>query len=147
MEASGGAVAGLGSLRSIDELKVLARGGVVGPAAPRRRITIANELRRDPATHLVLGLADGRIPHDALTDPAAPRLLHVLCWSRPPGADPRVRPRRRHPQTSFARDLINTPANDLGPAELAAAATRPWPGPFSERARPCVIVGDELLAA
>ncbi len=43
----------------------------------------------------------------------------------------------------LARDLVNTPAGDLGPEELAAAAVR-----VAETAGAChrVIVGDELLA-
>jgi len=45
--------------------------------------------------------------------------------------------------SSFARDLINTPANDMGPAELAAAAMD-LAGRFQARAS--VIVGDELKA-
>ena len=45
--------------------------------------------------------------------------------------------------TAFARDLINTPANDLGPAELAAAASD-----LAARygARCEILVGDELKA-
>src|SRR5262249_59634263 len=43
---------------------------------------------------------------------------------------------------SLARDLINTPANDMGPAELEAAA-----GALAERhgAKLRAIVGDDLL--
>jgi len=44
----------------------------------------------------------------------------------------------------FARDLINTPANDMGPAELEAAA-RALAQSFSARIE--VVVGDELLRA
>ena len=43
---------------------------------------------------------------------------------------------------ALTRDLINTPASDLGPAELAAAA-RKLAREF--RARCSVIVGDDLL--
>jgi leucyl aminopeptidase len=44
--------------------------------------------------------------------------------------------------TAWARDLINTPANDMGPAQLAAEATR-----LAERfgAEVEVVVGEELL--
>jgi leucyl aminopeptidase len=49
---------------------------------------------------------------------------------------------RLHAGTSLARDLVNTPANDLGPAELAAAAQE-----LAQRhgATWRCIVGDELL--
>jgi leucyl aminopeptidase len=64
----------------------------------------------------------------------------VLAW--PEGAD-RGRARRLAAAVSLARDLVNTPAGDLGPEELAAAAGR-----VADTAGASfrVIVGDELLA-
>jgi leucyl aminopeptidase len=60
----------------------------------------------------------------------------------PPGADVTYAEAAAN-ASAFARDLINTPANDMGPAELAGAAvdlaTR-----HSARAR--IVVGDELQA-
>ncbi len=64
----------------------------------------------------------------------------ALVW--PEGAD-RGRVERLAGAVFLARDLVNTPAGDLGPEELAAAAVQ-----VAETAGAChrVIVGDELLA-
>ena len=63
----------------------------------------------------------------------------ALVW--PEGAD-RGRVERLALAVFLARDLANTPAGDLGPAELAAEAGRV----ATAGARHRVIVGDELLA-
>ena len=44
---------------------------------------------------------------------------------------------------ALARDLINTPANDMGPEELAAGGAGSWPTRFG--ANFSCIVGDDLL--
>jgi leucyl aminopeptidase len=64
----------------------------------------------------------------------------ALIW--PDGAD-RPTVNRLARAIFLARDLVNTPAGDLGPEELAAAATE-----VAEAAGAChrVIVGDDLLA-
>jgi leucyl aminopeptidase len=64
----------------------------------------------------------------------------ALVW--PEGAD-RGRVQRLAAAVFLARDLVNTPAGDLGPAELAAAAVQ-----VAEAAGAChrTIVGEELLA-
>ncbi len=64
----------------------------------------------------------------------------ALVW--PEGAD-RGRVERLAAAIFLARDLANTPAGDLGPAELAAEAVRVAK---AAGARHRVIVGDELLA-
>jgi leucyl aminopeptidase len=64
----------------------------------------------------------------------------ALVW--PEGAD-RARVERLAGAVFLARDLANTPAGDLGPAELAAEAVRVAK---AAGARHRVIVGDELLA-
>ncbi len=64
----------------------------------------------------------------------------ALVW--PDGAD-RSRVERLARAVFLARDLANTPAGDLGPAELAAEAVRVA---RTAGARCRVIVGDELLA-
>ena len=71
---------------------------------------------------------------------AKPRSAAALVW--PEGAD-RGRVLRLARAAFLARDLVNTPTEDLGPAELAAEAVR-----VAEAAGACcrVIVGDELLA-
>jgi leucyl aminopeptidase len=64
----------------------------------------------------------------------------ALAW--PEGAD-RGRARRLAAAVSLARDLVNTPAGDLGPEELAAAAERVA---AAAGASFRVIAGDQLLA-
>jgi len=68
------------------------------------------------------------------------RAATALVW--PDGAD-RGRVERLARAVSLARDLANTPAGDLGPAELAAEAVRVAK---AAGAKHRVIVGDELLA-
>jgi leucyl aminopeptidase len=135
----GGAVAGLGSLRSVGELKVWHAAGL-SDRLPAQTYHVANELRQDAATHFVLGWLMGayRMTRYRSAAPAAPRAVLValreadLAYAEAAAS-----------ANSFARDLINTPANDLGPAELAAAATD-LATHFG--ARSSVIVGDELKA-
>jgi leucyl aminopeptidase len=64
----------------------------------------------------------------------------VLVW--PEGAD-RARAKRLAGAVFLARDLVNTPAGDMGPAELAETAVK-----VAEAAGAChrVIEGDRLLA-
>ncbi len=91
----------------------------------------------DP-TRLALGWALGTYAFTRYH--ARPALGAALVW--PNGAD-RGRVERLASAVFLARDLVNTPAGDLGPEELAAAATH-----VAEAAGAChrVIVGDELLA-
>jgi leucyl aminopeptidase len=135
----GGAVAGLGSLRSVGELKVWHAAGL-SDRLPAQTYHVANELRQDAATHFVLGWLMGayRMVRYRSVAPATPRAVLVA----PPEAD-LAYAEAAAAANSFARDLINTPANDMGPAELAAAATG-----LATRfgARSSVIVGDELQA-
>jgi leucyl aminopeptidase len=69
-----------------------------------------------------------------------PTVGAALVW--PEGAD-RGRALRLAHAVFLARDLVNTPAGDMGPEELAAAAVQ-----VAEKAGAChrVIVGDALLA-
>ncbi len=71
---------------------------------------------------------------------AKPRSAAALVW--PQGVD-RGRVERLARAIFLARDLVNTPTEDMGPAELAAEAVR-----VAEAAGAChrVLVGDELLA-
>jgi leucyl aminopeptidase len=135
----GGAVAGLGSLRSVGELKVWHAAGL-SDRLPAHAYHVANELRQDAATHFVLGWLMGayRMTRYRSVAPATPRAALVA----PPEAD-LAYAEAAAAATSFARDLINTPANDMGPAELAAAATD-----LATRfgASSSVMVGDELQA-
>jgi leucyl aminopeptidase len=135
----GGAVVGLGSLRSVGELKVWHAAGL-SDRLPAYTYHVANELRGDAATHLVLGWLMGsyRMTRYRSVAPTAPRAVLVV----PKEAD-LAYAEAAAGSTSFARDLINTPANDMGPEELAAAATD-----LASRfeARSTVIMGEELLA-
>jgi leucyl aminopeptidase len=135
----GGAVVGLGALRSVGELKIWNAAGL-SDRLPAYTYHVANELRQDAATHFVLGWLMGayRMTRYRSVPPAAPRAVLVV----PPGAD-RPYAEAAAAATSLARDLINTPANDMGPAELAVAATD-----LAARfgARSSVIMGEELLA-
>src|SRR5271170_1879876 len=91
----------------------------------------------DP-TQLVLGWALGTYAFTRYH--AKSRTAAALVW--PKRAD-RGRVERLASGVFLARDLVNTPAGDLGPEELAAAAVQ-----VAETAGAChrVIVGDELLA-
>ncbi len=91
----------------------------------------------DP-TRLALGWALGTYRFTRYH--AKPPIAASLVW--PAGAD-RNRVERLAKSVFLARDLVNTPAGDLGPEELAAAATS-----VAEAAGACarVIVGDELIA-
>jgi leucyl aminopeptidase len=91
----------------------------------------------DP-THLALGWA---LATYAFTRYRAKKgTAAALVW--PEGAD-RGRVERLAAAIFLARDLANTPAGDLGPAELAVEAVRVAK---AAGARHRVIVGDELLA-
>jgi leucyl aminopeptidase len=135
----GGAIVGLGSLRSVGELKVWNAAGL-SDRLPAYSYHVANELRADAATHLVLGWLMGayRMTRYRSVAPSGPRAALVvpkeanLAYAEAAAAG-----------TSLARDLINTPANDMGPEELAAAATS-----LATRygARSNVIMGEELQA-
>ncbi|MFX8782228.1 hypothetical protein ABTM76_20490, partial [Acinetobacter baumannii] len=52
--------------------------------------------------------------------------------------------RREVAAVTLARDLVNTPANDMGPVELSEAI-RTAVAPFGAEVRE--IIGDDLLAA
>ncbi|MBI3517361.1 MAG: leucyl aminopeptidase family protein [Proteobacteria bacterium] len=107
-------------------------------ALPPGRYRIAAALERDTATNAALGWALGT--YGFARYKARKGELPSLVW--PAEAD-RGHVQRAAEATALARDLINTPAADLGPAELAAAARA-----VAERhgAPLAVIVGDDLLA-
>jgi leucyl aminopeptidase len=91
----------------------------------------------DP-TRLALGWALAGYAFTRYRD--KPRTAAALVW--PEGAD-RGRALRLARAAFLARDLVNTPTEDMGPAELAAEAVR-----VAEAAGAChrVTVGDALLA-
>ena len=132
----GGAVLGLGPLREVDDLNLWHAAGL-SERLPGEHYRLATLLRPAAATQFALGWLIGayRITrYRSATQ--APRAALVA----PGGADIDY-VRAAADATTLARDLINTPANDLGPAELAQAgfdlAAR-----FGARCR--VLVGAEL---
>jgi leucyl aminopeptidase len=94
----------------------------------------------DP-TRIALGWALGTYAFGRYREPKKHEPGAELVW--PAGAD-RAAAEHLAAAAFLARDLINTPASDMGPAELADAATG-----VAERAGAYhrTIVGDDLLAA
>jgi leucyl aminopeptidase len=114
----GGAVLGLGALRSAHELTPWHAAGL-SDRLPAQSWHLATPLPPRSATHFLLGwllggyrmtryrLEGSEPPRAALVPPAGADLEYATAASR---------------ATALARDLINTPANDLGPQELGEAA-------------------------
>jgi leucyl aminopeptidase len=133
-----GALVGLGSIRDAADLKLWHAAGLPD-RLPALAYRLATPLPADAATHFVLGWLTGSYRMTRYrAAPSAPRAALV-----PPSEADLVYAQCAASATAFARDLINTPANDLGPAELAAAAVE-----LADRfgARCQVLVGDELKA-
>jgi leucyl aminopeptidase len=106
-------------------------------ALPEGRYRLDARLDRERATKVALGWALGAY---AFTRYKAPkRRFATLVW---PGQADRQEVERLARGVFLARDLINTPAEDLGPPELAAAASKVAK---QYDARCTVISGDELL--
>jgi len=130
---------GLGSLRSQADLKLWHSAGLSDrlPALPYR---LAAPLAPQAATHFVLGWLVGAYRMSRYRAAPSPTLRAALV---PPSQADLVYAQSAATATSFARDLINTPANDLGPAELAAAACEL----AARHGAKCeVLVGEELKA-
>jgi leucyl aminopeptidase len=115
--AIGGAVLGLGPLASPQDLKPWHAAGLA-ERLPPLRFRIATPLTGQAATHLALGWLLGGYRFSAYRAAPAPGRAGLAA---PPEAD-HAYVRAAAEATAFARDLINTPANDLGPSELAQAA-------------------------
>ena len=114
-----GAVLGLGALRSAADIKLWHAAGLCD-RLPAHAWHVANSLPAAAATHLTLGWLMGayRMNRYRSNQPQVPRAT----LTAPDGADIPYAEAAAE-ATGRARDLINTPANDLGPAELAEAAT------------------------
>src|SRR5687767_14170081 len=132
----GGAVLGLGPLRDPNELKLWHVAGL-SERLPPLPFRLATPLGREAATHFTLGWLVGSYRYSAYRT-AVPATRPAL--AAPEGAD-LAYARAAAGATSLARDLINAPANDLGPAELAQAAID-LAGRFAATCR--VLVGAEL---
>lgn len=114
--ALAGAVVGLGRVAGPDE-GVYAASLALGDRLPEGRYRFAQDLSPLAATRAALGFAIGRYRFLRYRRPV-PGPGPTLAWPR--GAD-RATVRRAHAADTLARDLINTPAEDLGPDALAAA--------------------------
>jgi leucyl aminopeptidase len=114
-----GALWGLGNARDLNELS-LWDAAPLPDRLPAGNYRIATELQAHVATQLALGWVLGtyRFSHFRGNAPKPPTANALVA---PTGADmPYVHAAAQG--MALARDLINTPANALGPVELAAAA-------------------------
>ena len=110
---------------------------VLPGSLPAGRYALDCEVDPESATRAALGWALATYRFDRYT--SMPAVAAELVW--PKGAD-RAHVERAAAGTALARDLINTPANDLGPtrlAEEAKALAKAYKAKFS------VLVGDQLL--
>ena len=112
--------------------------GALPKALPRGTYRIDGKLAPAAATRAALGWALGGYAFARYKkQPGVARLL----W--PDGAD-RAAVERMATAAFLVRDLVNTPAEDMGPAELAAAAQVVA---RAHGAKQKIIIGDDLLKA
>ncbi len=111
--------------------------GDLSRSLPAGTFRIETDLDADAATAAALGWAMGTYVFDRYAQKEPPR-AHLV-W--PKGAD-RAAVERAVAATFLVRDLINTPAGDMGPPELASAARR-LARRYNARCR--VVIGDDLL--
>jgi leucyl aminopeptidase len=131
-----GAVAGLGSIRDTNALTLWHAAGLVD-RLPAGHYSLATPLTPAAATHFVTGWLMGAY---RVTRYRNPSTAHRATLRPPPGADLHFA-RAAAAATALARDLINTPANDMGPQELADAATQ-MAQSFGATSR--AVIGDDL---
>ena len=114
----GGALVGLGTLACADDLTLWHSAGL-SDRLPAQSWRLATPLTPDAATRFLLGWLMGayRMSRYRLDGPQPPRAVLLP----PSGADVGYADAAAS-ATALARDLINTPANDMGPEELAEAA-------------------------
>jgi leucyl aminopeptidase len=133
----GGAVAGLGSLASVRDLTLWHAAGL-SDRLPAQSWQLATPLTPPAATRFLLGWLMGAYRMDRYRLEGAKPARAALVPPR--GADLEYADAAAR-ATALARDLINTPANDLGPEELAEAALELARG---HGARCQVLAGGEL---
>ena len=134
-----GAALGLGRLADLNELSLWHTAGVADKL-PAGDFHCATPLSGHAATQAALGFVYGQYRFDRYKRPAANgRGARLVA---PANAD-LAHVASAATALGWARDLINTPASDLGPAELASEATA-----VAEAcgARCTVIAGEDLLA-
>ncbi len=115
-----GAVAGLGSLARLDEVTLWHAAGLP-ERLPPGEYTLATALPASAATQFVLGWLTGAYRLTRYRSAPASHQAALPTLVAPPAAD-MIYARAAARATALARDLINAPANTLGPAELAQAA-------------------------
>jgi len=132
-----GAVAGLGKRQG--ELSLWQVAGLA-ERLPARRFRLAQRFGAAQAEQIMLGFAYGAYRFERYRAARTEELAQL----EPPAGIDHAALMRTVEALTLARDLINTPASDLGPAELAAAVRA-----VAERHAGTVRewVGDELLAA
>ena len=138
-DSAGGLAAAVGGLgRRQGDLSLWHAAGLT-ERLPPRRFRLAQEFSRDEATQLCLGFAYGAYRFDRYRTSKS----DIASVEAPPNADVQFVALAGE-SLRMARDWINTPAQDLGPAELAAAAQR-----LAERHQAGFRewVGEELLGA
>jgi leucyl aminopeptidase len=133
-----GVALGLGS-RAPETLKAADIAALV-ERLPQGQYALATPLIPAAATEMAVGWAIGQYRFDRYRSSKKPVCPAKLVL--PVGAD-HAAVRRWVAADALARDLINTPACDLGPAELAAAVDAVG---MRFGARVTQVVGDELLA-
>lgn len=106
---------------------------------PEGRYRIDAVLEKEGATNAAIGWALGCYRFDRYKSKKTAKKWPGLVW--PHNCD-KGAVRRTADATALVRDLINTPAEDMGPAELATAARRVA---RAHKARARVVVGDALL--
>jgi leucyl aminopeptidase len=131
-----GAALGLGSVPELSEPTLWTSVGLPDRLPPGR-YRFAGSFSAVGATHLTLGWEYGSYRFTRYRKPAA----DIPALVAPAGADLEY-VRLANEALSEARDLINTPANDLGPAELGEAVQRLA---LQHEAECRIVVGEELL--
>jgi leucyl aminopeptidase len=138
-DLSGGLAAAVGGLgKRLGELSLWHAAGLI-ERLPPRRFRLAQEFNAAEATQLALGFLYGAYRFERYR----PAKNEAANLDPPPNADMEFVSNAAE-SLRMARDWINTPAGDFGPAELAAAARQ-----VAERHQASFKewVGDELLAA
>ena len=112
-----GALVGLGNLGSLSDLKLWHAAGLAD-RLPANTYRLAQTLPGTAATQFALGWLVGAYRFSRYRAASSATRATLIA---PTGADMPYA-EAAAAATAFARDLINTPANDMGPGELAQAA-------------------------
>jgi len=136
-----GAALGIGALAALDDIAPWSLAGLPDKL-PQGEWYLAQDLPPRAATSALLGWALGRYRFDGYRSRPS-GVARAATLVAPAGADLAFVGRAAEAD-ALARDLVNTPAADMGPAQLAAAAVR-----LGDRhgGRCEQHVGDELEAA